>query len=422
MIKKISALVFLLITSISWSQDNTASPYSYYGLGEIKFKGTHDVRAMGGVSIFNDSIQLNIVNPASFSKLRSTAFTIGANSSFTKFNTNGATEKAQRTNIDYLAIGFPYGKFGFTFGIMPYSAVGYKIENTIIQTENNVSTQRNYRNLGEGNVNKIYFGAAYSITKKLSFGFDLGYNFGDITTQYVESIYSPIVLQLRSREKNNSKLTGISLNTGFLYKTKINSKLDLNAGITYQPEATLNSENERKIATIIYNINGAELISEENDIAVNDTKLKIPSKFSFGLGIGENKKWAIGSEFTFSNNSVMTNRFGAIENVSFENAKKIALGGFFVPKYDSFSNYLSRIAYRAGFRYENTGLVVNNTSIKDYAVTFGLGLPVGLSKINLGLELGKKGTNSNGLIEENYVNLTVGLSLSDLWFIKRKID
>jgi hypothetical protein len=419
MIKKISALVFLLITSISWSQDNTASPYSYYGLGEIKFKGTHDVRAMGGVSVFNDSLQLNIVNPASFSKLKSTAFTIGANSSFSKFNTNEVNEKAQRTNIDYLAIGFPYGKFGFTFGIMPYSAVGFKIANTSIRADN---SERNVMNLGDGNINKLYFGAAYSITKKLSFGFDLGYNFGDITTQYVESVYSPIVLQLRSREKNNSKISGISLNTGFLYKTKINSKLDLNAGITYQPEATLTSENDRRIATILYNINGAELISEENDIAVNDTKLKIPSKFSFGLGIGENKKWAIGSEFTFSNNSVMTNRFGAIENVSFENAKKIALGGFFVPKYDSFSNYLSRIAYRAGFRYENTGLVVNNTSIKDYAVTFGLGLPVGLSKINLGLELGKKGTNSNGLIEENYVNLTVGLSLSDLWFIKRKID
>ena len=419
MIKKISAVVLLLISSLSWSQDNTASPYSYYGLGEIKFKGTHDVRAMGGVSIFNDSIQLNIVNPASFSKLRSTAFTVGANSSFSKFSTNDVTEKAQRTNIDYLAIGFPYGKFGFTFGIMPYSAVGYKIENTTIQTDN---TERNYRNLGEGNINKIYLGAAYSITKKLSFGFDLSYNFGNITTQYVESIYSPFVLQLRSREKNNSKMKGISLNTGFLYKTKINSKLDLNAGITYQPEATLTSENERKIATIIYNINGAELISEENDIAVNDTKLKIPSKFSFGLGIGENKKWAIGSEFTFSNNNVMTNRFGAIENVSFENAKKIALGGFFVPKYDSFSNYFSRVAYRAGFRYENTGLVINNTSIKDYAVTFGLGLPLGLSKINLGVELGKKGTTSSGLIEENYVNVTVGLSLSDLWFIKRKID
>ena len=63
MIKKISALVLLLISSIAWSQDNTASPYSYYGLGEIKFKGTHDVRAMGGVSVFNDLSLIHISEP-----------------------------------------------------------------------------------------------------------------------------------------------------------------------------------------------------------------------------------------------------------------------------------------------------------------------------------------------------------------------
>ena len=76
----------------------------------------------------------------------------------------------------------------------------------------------------------------------------------------------------------------------------------------------------------------------------------------------------------------------------------------------------------AGFRYENTGLVINNTSINDYGMNFGLGLPVGLSRINLGVEFGKKGTTSNNLIEENYFNLSVGLSLNDIWFKKRKID
>jgi hypothetical protein len=419
MIKKIFAFVFILISSVSWSQDNTASPYSYYGLGEIKFKGTHDVRAMGGVSIFNDSTQLNIVNPASFSKLNSTAFTIGATTSTTNFTTAAVNEKAQRTTIDYLAIGFPYGKFGFTFGIMPYSAVGYKIENTVTETDN---TERNRRNFGNGNVNKIYVGAAYNLTKKLSFGFDLGYNFGDITTEYIESIYSPIVLQLRSRERNNSKLTGMSLNTGFLYKTKINTKLDLNAGLTYHPTATLTSENTRNIATVLYNINGIELVGESNDIPMSNTKMKIPAVFTFGLGIGESKKWALGSEVTLSNNSELTNRFGSIDNVSFENSKKVSIGGFYIPKYDSFSSYFSRVVYRGGFRYENTGMVINNTSINDYALTFGLGLPVGYSKINLGLEYGKKGTRANGLIEENYINVTVALSLNDLWFIKRKID
>ena len=109
----------------------------------------------------------------------------------------------------------------------------------------------------------------------------------------------------------------------FLYKTKISSKLDLNAGLTYHPTATLTSENTRKIATVLYNINGIELIGEENDIPVDNTKMKIPAVFTFGLGVGESKKWAIGSEVTFSNNSEMTNRFGSIENVSFENSKKV---------------------------------------------------------------------------------------------------
>ena len=41
---------------------------------------------------------------------------------------------------------------------------------------------------------------------------------------------------------------------------------------------------------------------------------------------------------------------------------------------------------------------------------------------DLGFEFGKKGTTTNNLIEENYFNVSVGLSLSDIWFKKRKID
>ena len=98
------------------------------------------------------------------------------------------------------------------------------------------------------------------------------------------------------------------------------------------------------------------------------------------------------------------------------------MGGFYIPKYDSYTSFLSRVVYRAGFRYENTGLILNNKSINDYGMTFGLGLPVGVSNVNIGFEFGKKGTTSNGLIEENYFNLSVGLSLNDIWFVKRKIN
>jgi hypothetical protein len=49
-----------------------------------------------------------------------------------------------------------------------------------------------------------------------------------------------------------------------------------------------------------------------------------------------------------------------------------------------------------------------------------------LSNLNIGLEYGKKGTLSNNLIEENYFNVKLSLSLNAIgnfaWFQKRTID
>ena len=82
------------------------------------------------------------------------------------------------------------------------------------------------------------------------------------------------------------------------------------------------------------------------------------------------------------------------------------------------------MVYRAGLRHENTGLIINNKSIEDSAVTFGLGLPISgsFSNVNLGMEYGRKGTKDANLIRENYINFIVSLSLNDKWFVKRKYN
>ena len=104
MIKKLIVFASIFLSINSWAQDNTASPYSYYGLGEVKFRGTQDSKSMGGLSIVGDSIQLSLMNPASYSKLRLTTFAVGGTSTFSKFNTSSESEKAQRTSLDYLLI------------------------------------------------------------------------------------------------------------------------------------------------------------------------------------------------------------------------------------------------------------------------------------------------------------------------------
>ena len=133
--KIILSISFLFIGLIGFSQENTASPYSYYGLGDVRFRGTHDARAMGGLNITGDSIVLNLQNPASYSRLMLTNFVIGGNTNFTTLKNTTSSDEAQRTSLDYLAVGFPMGKFGASFGLMPYSAVGYNLRSTSVAND-----------------------------------------------------------------------------------------------------------------------------------------------------------------------------------------------------------------------------------------------------------------------------------------------
>ena len=419
MIKKLFlALVFIATANLS-AQEGTSSPYSFYGLGDIKFRGTHDVRSMGGLAVAYDSIHINLLNPASYSRLKITNFVVGGTSTFNNLSNEETRETAQRTSIDYLAVGLPLGnKFGAVFGLMPFSSVGYKVQSQAAASETDTRTSRY---TGNGGLNRVFAGVGYNLSKNLSVGLDIQYNFGTIETESV--VFIPDVI-LGSRENNQSIIKGISTNFALLYKRNLTDNLEFSSTLGYAPESKLNSENSRNLATVSYSINGTEIVNDNDDLPVNNTKLVIPSRYTLGTGIGNKKKWFVGVEYTFQENSNLGNRYDDINNANFENSQKLVVGGYFIPKYNSFSSYWNRVNYRAGFRYENTGLIINSKEINDYGINFGLGLPVGgkFSNINVGFEYGKKGTIYNNLIEENYFNISVGLSLNDLWFEKRKYD
>ena len=61
---------------------------------------------------------------------------------------------------------------------------------------------------------------------------------------------------------------------------------------------------------------------------------------TFGLGVGAPRKWFAGVEYTFLKSSQFSNRLLTIQNASYEDATTLALGGFYIPKYDSFNRFL----------------------------------------------------------------------------------
>jgi hypothetical protein len=75
-------------------------------------------------------------------------------------------------------------------------------------------------------------------------------------------------------------------------------------------------------------------------------------------------------------------------------------------------------------RFEETGINIRGEDVNEFGISFGAGLPVGrlFSNINIGFEFGRRGTTNNGLVQENFFNTFVSLSLNDRWFKKRYYD
>jgi hypothetical protein len=434
----IRRLVVMLITILSFqlSAQETISPYSFYGLGSLKLKGTVENRSMGGLSVYMDSIHMNFRNPASYvsknvedtkyeGESRPVKYAVGGSYVSTNITSNNGTTSFDNGSFDYFAFNFPIGKFGIAFGTMPLSKVGYKLNDT----NDEGLIQNRYQ--GEGGLSRVFSGIAYRFNDNLSLGVDVNYNFGNIDNSALAFIFSDgIPLELQSQEENRSDLSGLNFNFGLSYKARISRRLELMASLAYTPESNLSSQNQRAISTVrINNVTGAETVInnvvvdlEESGLAQTD--LTLPSRFAVGLGVGQPRIWFIGAEYTALSNSQFGNPIFDIDISDFENSNGFSVGGFIIPKYNAFRGYFKRVVYRAGFRTENTGLVINGETIREFGISFGVGLPLGFdySDVNLGFEYGQRGTTNQNLVKEDFFSFSISLSLNDRWFKRRKYN
>jgi hypothetical protein len=420
MIKKILLAAMLLLSIQIYAQDGSASPYSYFGIGDIKFKGTVENRSMGGLTMLTDSIHTNILNPSGYGRLKLTNYRLGGSQKFTEFETNSATEDGSTTTLDYLSLAFPIGKkMGAGFGFLPYTSVGYKVRSDISATESN-------RYTGEGGLNKVFIGFGYAPNAAFSFGVNADFNFGRIENKLINIQDG---LQFATREINQSELSGFTFNLAASYTKMINEKLELISSVTYAPKGILSSKNTRRLATVTFFDEADEFVNDEvtvdlRGLGLFDTDFNLPSRTTIGLGLSSPRIWFVGLEYETLGTSELSNRTFSLDNVSFSNSSSFKLGGYYIPKYNSITSYFKRIVYRGGLRFEDTGLSLNNEQINEFGISFGVGLPVGnwLSNTNIGFEFGQRGTTNANLVKETFFNISIGLSFNDKWFQKTKIN
>ena len=417
--KYIYLIIFLAGSPFIFAQSNTSSPYSIGGLGEIAFKGNAINRHMGGLDIVSDSLHANINNPASLGDLKLVTYSLGLNYKSTKLSSSASNESVTSASINYLVVAIPTKKFTFGFGILPATSVGYRLQSVIDGEDiNNVVN----RNEGYGGLNQTFISIGFKVFEFLNFGVSANYNFGKITN---ESSRQEQNIDFGTFFTKTSSLVGFNYRFATQLKIPLTSKVRLDAMVYYVPENSLTATNESVYFT--RSVTTQDLGDFENvDLAarnLKETSISLGDQYSFGLGITKEKKWFVGGQYSLRNSADYVNNFISLDNITYANGSRLSFGGFYLPDYSSITSYWKRIVYRAGMRFEDTGVLFNNQPLKETGISFGVSLPMaGYSNANIGIEFGKRGSQDNGLIQESYWNLIVGLSLNDIWFIKRKFN
>jgi hypothetical protein len=418
-LKYIYLIIFLAGSPFIFAQSNTSSPYSIGGLGEIAFKGNAINRHMGGLDIVSDSLHANINNPASLGDLKLVTYSLGLNYKSTKLSSSASNESVTSASIDYLVVAIPTKKFTFGFGILPTTSVGYRLQSVIDgENINNVVN----RNEGYGGLNQTFISIGFKVFEFLNFGVSANYNFGKITN---ESSRQEQNIDFGTFFTKTSSLVGFNYRFATQLKIPLTSKVRLDAMAYYVPENSLTATNESVYFT--RSVTTQDLGDFENvDLAarnLKETSISLGDQYSFGLGITKEKKWFVGGQYYQRNSADYVDNFISLDNIMYANGSRLSFGGFYLPDYSSITSYWKRIVYRAGMRFEDTGVLFNNQPLKENGISFGVSLPMaGYSNANIGIEFGKRGSQDNGLIQESYWNLIVGLSLNDIWFIKRKFN
>jgi len=401
--------------------NNTTSPYSRFGLGDLQRGTSGRSTAMGGAILGSrNHLQINLANPASYTSVDSLSFLtdFGFKASFSSFKNDISSFSTNNVNFNYFAFSFPVTSWmGVGMGLTPFSDMGYDVQMT--QEEERFGNVWHKYN-GEGSLSKVTFGLGIQPVKNISVGANFYYLFGKLTRNanvvfldaydlYSDQKYE----QIRLRD------FGISYGIQATIPFKDKKQLTIGATLDNKPKFTaFHSDITRKILS-----NGTT--TDIDTVAeINEVKDIIRMPFSYGIGLSYSNidKLEINADYVYQKWSEAT--FFGEPNPFLADLNRFSLGFEYVPDVYSIRSYFDKVAYRAGISYENYYLQFGDQQINDLGISFGVGLPVyrSLSMVNISAEFGKRGKTSYNLVREYYAKLTVSVNLYDIWFIKRKFD
>lgn len=432
---KLTALLSIAFPFFGFAQEN--SPYSRYGVGNLTSPSNIANRAMGGISAgFSDPTYINTVNPASYSDLIYTTLDLGIEYDGRNLKSKNpeGNFKSNNAMIPYLEFGFPLlngnkkaqknkTAWGLTFGLKPISRINYKIQTSDRSAIDSSSVLYE----GNGGINQAFFGTGLKI-KNFSIGINTGYLFGKKDYDNRLLFNNDTVDYYKAHYSTQSRFGGVFLNAGIQYAIDLNKDGKKNGVLRFGAYGNLQQKyhatKDDLRETFDYDVNGVpHSIDTIYSNAGQKGKIQLPATIGAGFSL-EKEHFLIGADFetTQWDNYLF---FGEKDLVKNDWNTKVGLQ--YSPASTGSTGYFNYVKYRAGFSFGTDYIAVDN-SLPVYTISVGGAFPLKLkhnfyerqySVMNLTFEYGNRGNNNNN-ITENIYKISIGFSLSDVWFIRQK--
>ena len=412
---KITKLLFgifalqLIGTSAIIAQNNTMTPYSRYGYGILNDNATAAQRSMGGVGYaMNSGRQINVMNPASYARVDSMTFLFDMGVDYTSLwqsevvDGSKVSDKKNGGGLDYVTMQFPIGKYmGMSVGVLPYSSVGYAFGSEIAH---GASSRQ-----GSGSLNELYVGVAGKIVKGLSVGVNVAYLFG---TTYNDS-YAYTTAGSTTLFEREFEVRDWRMDIGVQYSFNVNPKNRFSLGVVYSPKKDFNGH----AISYAYDMTQETAPVETDNVKLNGN-YAMAETWGAGIGWEWDKRLMLEADFTYQPWSKV--KYEGVTG-QLNDRYKLAGGLQFIPK--PRGNYFQRIQYRAGAFANRDYLRVLGNSVREVGASIGFGLPTPVTKtmVSIGLEWRHRQAHPNPLIKENYLCVTLGLNIDEIWFRPSKI-
>lgn len=412
----IPAGLFTAIISFTLSANaqNTVSPYSIYGPGDIDYKMYNRTSGMGGTGLaLRSSGYLIDNNPAGIAGLTRSfyVFSVAAAGKTVSFSGTPISSSNSGSNdfwVKGASFAIKINKFwASSFGFSQLSNVNYQFTGTK-QIEGSTSLYDVVYE-GTGGLNDYYWTNAFSIGKHLSLGVKSSFIAGGIGHTETET---DAALAATIQSTQQDYMYHLKFEYGAIYNTALNKKWDFSVGGKFSYKTKLPSD---RTLTVIEN--GATTI---NNQYVSSNSLFLPTTTGAGISFSHNKKATFAADYIFDNWAPLNQRGIGWQLV---NNQRISAGAEFSKQQNFFGQVVEKKFLQVGAYYNTGYLMVGDKQINQFGITAGTGGYLKSLMYNLALDVGQRGTRQNNLIKENYFQITLAISYRDFLASKgRKYD